>query len=82
MVLLLIASAGVADGLEGVQVLDLRNRRVPELAVLPDVQVDVGIAPHVAFLKVSVCHLDVAEDFLHCLHKEGCFLRAGHVGFG
>ena len=55
---------------------------MPELAVLPDVQVDVRVAAHVAFLEVAVRHLHVAQDFLHGLHEEGCFLRAGHVRLG
>ena len=52
---------------------------MPELAVFPNVQVDIGIAAHITFFKVTVSYLYIAQDFLNSLHKECSFFRRCHI---
>ena len=56
-----LVDQGLLDGPEAVQVLDLDDRRGDRLAVLGDVQIDVGVAAQRAFLHLAVGDLEVAE---------------------
>ena len=74
--------AGITDGAEGVQVLDLGDGSLVFFSILPHPQVDVGIAAHVALLQVALGNTHVAQDFLHRLHEQGGLLRGGDVWLG
>ena len=56
-----LVGQGLLDGAEAVQVLDLDDRRGDRLAVLRDVEVDVGVAAERAFLHLAVGDVQVAQ---------------------
>ena len=56
-----LVDQGLLDRPEAVQVLDLDDRRGDRLAVLVDVQVDVGVAAEAPLLHLAVGDAEVAE---------------------
>ena len=50
-----------------------------KLSALPHIEVDVCVAAHIAFFKIALCYLHVAQDFLNGLHKQRRFVRTGHI---
>ena len=69
------------DGPEAVEVLDLDDRRGDRLAVLVDVQVDVGVAAQRALLHLAVGDSQVPEGQPQILEarrgrRPGCGCRA------
>ena len=76
-----LVSTGLANRFKRVKVFNFRNRSVVKFSVFPNVEVDISVAAHISFLKVSVCNFHVAQDFLNSLHKKSSFFWRSHVRF-
>ena len=73
---------GLFDGPEAVQVLDLDDRRGDRLAVLVDVEVDVGVAAQRAFLHLAVGDFEIAQGQPQLFEAAAGIGRAADLGLG